>query len=364
MERGRSRCLPRRPKALPTCNDMTDSYSTIGFSIVLVATMPVACDNGTSNPTTAASTTSVTRAASTVGAGGSGGSSASAGGAGGEGAGWPEPPPDYCNLCQLTDTFPIATTQLIELSGLAASADHAGAYYAHNDSGDTARFFALDSMGADLGVYTLEAATATDIEDIARGPCGAGSCLFIADTGDNDLERASYVIFRVAEPDMLAPGTYSTLPSRLLLEYPDGPRNAEALIVHPQTGEMWLLPNEPATANTGIYHAPGGLQPNVSTTLTKVGEFATPQGTQYVSGADMHPMGYGVLVRTFSHLFYYARSGPEEPLEEAFQRAPCVMPVANEIQGEAVAWTAGGHGYVTASEGQGNVLHHAACTTQ
>ena len=117
-------------------------------------------------------------------------------------------------------------------------------------------------------------------------------------------------------------------PSQLKLEYPNGPRNAEALIVHPQTGEIWLLPNEPGTSNTGIYHAPGGLQPNVLTTLTKVGEFATPQGIPFVSGADLHPMGYGVLVRTFSHLFYYARSGPEEPLEEAFQRAPCVMPVA------------------------------------
>ena len=331
----------------------------LALSSLLAST---SCGNGSTAPTGTTRTASVTRAASTVGAGGSGGTSV--GGAGGEGAGWPEPPPDYCNLCQLTDTFPIATPQLIELSGLAASADHSGAFYAHNDSGDTARFFALDAMGADLGVYTLEAGIADDIEDIARGPCGAGSCLFIADVGDNDLQRAVYVIYRVAEPDMLAPGTYSTLPSQLKLEYPNGPRNAEALIVHPQTGEMWLLPNEPGTSNTGIYHAPGGLQPNVLTTLTKLGEFAAPQGIPFVSGADLHPMGYGVLVRTFSHLFYYARSGPEEPLEEAFQRAPCVMPVANEDQGEAVAWTPAGDGYVTASEGPGNVLHHAACTTQ
>src|SRR5262245_54001674 len=157
---------------------MSDSYGFF-FSVFVTGTLFVACSNGASNPTTAASSAAVTRAASTVGAGGAGGTSSSAGGAGGEGAGWPEPPPDYCNLCQLTDTFPIATPQLIELSGLAASADHAGAFYAHNDSGDTARFFALDAMGADLGVYTLEAGVADDIEDIARGPCGAGSCLFI-----------------------------------------------------------------------------------------------------------------------------------------------------------------------------------------
>jgi hypothetical protein len=343
---------------------MSDSYGLF-FPALLAGTIFVACSDGASNPTTAASSAAVTRAASTVGAGGSGAAGGGdLGGAGGEGAGWPEPPPDYCNLCQLTDTFPIATPLLIELSGLAASADHSGAFYAHNDSGDTARFFALDSMGADLGVYTLEAVVAQDFEDIARGPCGAGSCLFIADVGDNDLQRFVYQIYRVPEPDMLAPGTYSALPSQLKLEYPNGSRNAEALIVHPQTGEIWLLPNEPGTSNTGIYHAPGGLQPNVLTTLTKLGEFATPQGIPFVSGADLHPMGYGVLVRTFSHLFYYARSGPEEPLEETFQRAPCVMPVANEDQGEAVAWTAAGDGYVTASEGPGNVLHHAACTTQ
>ena len=48
-------------------------------------------------------------------------------------------------------------SQVGELSGLAASSKHPGILYAHNDSGDTARFFALSeaaSFQAELHLVT------------------------------------------------------------------------------------------------------------------------------------------------------------------------------------------------------------------
>ncbi|HLQ22792.1 MAG TPA: hypothetical protein VK132_06290, partial [Gemmatimonadales bacterium] len=57
--------------------------------------------------------------------------------------------------------------------------------------------------GADRGFVRIRGARAVDWEDIALGPCltQPGACLFIADTGDNEMARKSVVIYAVAEPD-------------------------------------------------------------------------------------------------------------------------------------------------------------------
>ena len=49
-------------------------------------------------------------------------------------------------------------------------------FFAHNDSGDTARFFAVSRTSVVMQTFNLDGATATDWEDIASGPCPAGRC--------------------------------------------------------------------------------------------------------------------------------------------------------------------------------------------
>jgi hypothetical protein len=50
-----------------------------------------------------------------------------------------------------------------------------------------------------------------------------------------------------------------------------------------------------------------------------------------------------------------------QTLEAALAGPPCEMPVMLELQGESVAFTADGRGYVTASEMTGQSLHFASC---
>ena len=45
----------------------------------------------------------------------------------------------------------------------------------------------------------------------------------------------------------------------------------------------------------------------------------------------------------------------------AIESAPCVVPVAGEAQGEAIAWTRSGEGYLTVSEGANPDLHAVQC---
>ena len=39
------------------------------------------------------------------------------------------------------------------------------------------RFFAIDAAGSPLATFTVSGASAVDWEDIARGPCPAGTCV-------------------------------------------------------------------------------------------------------------------------------------------------------------------------------------------
>src|SRR4051812_14016824 len=73
-------------------------------------------------------------------------------------------PPD-CSRCEawgLPQILAPLPPVLEELSGLAVSAAHRGVVYAHNDSGDSARFFAFRIDGVPLGEFRLEGVDAID----------------------------------------------------------------------------------------------------------------------------------------------------------------------------------------------------------
>src|SRR5512134_1710243 len=81
---------------------------------------------------------------------------------------------------------------LRESSGLALSKTQPGVIWSHNDSGDTPTLYAIDLKARLLATVMVDNAVAQDWEDIAAGPCPlgeGGSCLYIADTGNNGLER-------------------------------------------------------------------------------------------------------------------------------------------------------------------------------
>jgi len=78
----------------------------------------------------------------------------------------------------------VANPAIDELSGLVQSTAHPGVLWANNDSGDSARVFAVGSDGADLGTVMVSGATATDWEDLALGPGpGGGDHLYVGDLG-------------------------------------------------------------------------------------------------------------------------------------------------------------------------------------
>jgi hypothetical protein len=242
---------------------------------------------------------------------------------------------------------------LTELSGLAASRVHPGLLYTHNDSGDSARFFAITQQATVAAEIHLSGATATDWEDISVGPCPAGSCVYIGDTGDNKSDRTQYVIYRVTEPTTLpSDGSVVTVASyeSFPFVYPDGPHNAETLMVHPQTGRVFIVLKETGVP-APVYEMPLPLQKDTVVTLQQVATLAIPPAEGLVTDGAFHPCGDRALIRTTgaTGLFELARlTGGTVP--SIFGSTPVSVPVPSEPQGEAVTWALDGRSYFTASE--------------
>src|SRR2546426_6138443 len=133
-----------------------------------------------------------------------------------------------------------------ESSGIAASRAHPGVLWTHNDSGDDAYVYATDLAGADRGFVRIRGARAVDWEDIALGPCPTrrAACLYIADTGDNEMARKSVVIYAVAEPDPpdRHSGPFRSAPAAALrLKYVGGPDGVEAIYRAPRDSALYLV---------------------------------------------------------------------------------------------------------------------------
>jgi hypothetical protein len=265
--------------------------------------------------------------------------------------------PPMCGGCGTGDwgtPSPVGTipsSQLPELSGLASSQQHAGTLYAHNDSGDTARFFAIDESARFLARIDMPGALAIDWEDIAVGRCPSGWCVFIADIGDNDLNRTECTIYRVPEPTTVPTdgSTITTTFDRLPFVYPDGLHNAETLLVDPQSQRIFVVTKEEGSVSSRVYELPSPVTPNVRATLVFVGTLSVPWTAGAITGGAFNSCGDRVLIRSNTTMFELERP-PSDDLVSIFSATAVPVPLAVEPQGEAVTYAADGRRYFTASE--------------
>lgn len=246
---------------------------------------------------------------------------------------------------------------LDEVSGVVASRQNARVLWMHNDSGDSARVFAVRDDAVLLGIYELENATSVDWEDIALGPgpVPGADYLYIGDIGDNDEVRASIVVYRVREPSVPADaGASSSLGGveAFALRYPAGAadggyiaHNAETLLIDPVSGQLFIVTK--SSRGSLVYRSPP-LSSNAPNTLELVATLHLP-GDGLATGGDIAPSG-AILIRTYSKALLWPRS-PGASVGSALLAEPCPVPLETEGQGEAVAFAPDGNGYFTTSEG-------------
>lgn len=307
------------------------------------------------------------------GGGPSGGGAPSTGGAGPDG-GTPEDggsdasaeagPPACPTFGAGVPTGKVVKAAITEASGIVESRKTAGVFFVHNDSGDSARVFAIGEDGKDLGTYVFGGAGAVDWEDIALGPGpkAGENYLYAGDIGDNPSTRPDVKIYRVAEPkvDPTAAPTTITLSGveTFTLKYPDGAHNAETLLVDPLTSDLFIVVKADGTSPVFRAKAPlssaGPMTMELVATLV-FGSGALPGG-KATTGGDISAAGDLIAVRTYGSAFAWRRTAGTS-VGDAFAGAPCPIPLEQEPQGEALGFLADGSGYVTLSEGTSQPLY-------
>ncbi|WP_125911345.1 MULTISPECIES: hypothetical protein [Pseudonocardia] len=233
--------------------------------------------------------------------------------------------------------------RLAELSGLVtegAPGERPQRYHAIVDGGGTAQVFTLDPAGCAVTGERSAPVRVTDVEDLGRSPDGD---LWLADIGDNTARRESVrlVVLPVDRP----PRTYD-------LVYPDGPRDAEAVLVA-DDGTPLIVDKTSGAA--GLYRPAEPLAEGRPLELERVTDVVLPYsataggplgaiGTRTITGGAVGPPdadgGRAAALRTYTDAWLFPLpDGPVtgDVLVEALRGAPLQVPLPGEAQGEAVA---------------------------
>ena len=201
-----------------------------------------------------------------------------------------------------------------------------------NDSGDDAVVYVVDrASGQTVGRTTYTDDEVTDVEALAPGRDGT---LWVGDIGDNPWQRSSVAVYELPTPTA---GDASVTAQRYDLVYEGGPRDAEALLVHPQTGRLYVVSK--GLFGGQLFEAPPRLsaeKPNVLRPVADVSGLVT-DGTFF-------PDGDFVALRSYSNLTILSAQG---------WRNVQGMPLPDQDQGEGVAMTASARSVLISTEGKG-----------
>lgn len=239
--------------------------------------------------------------------------------------------------------FTFQDSRLTEVSGIAASSMNDGVVWVHNDSGDEPVLYGVGSNGKTTMTLRLSGARAVDWEDMAVG----GRHLFAGDIGDNRERRTDIQIYRVAEPSVFD-GERTIDAERMDLRYPDGAQDAEALLVHPKTGEIGIV-TKVDDGPARLYVAPG----------FSTGRFtlrnAASVPVESATGAAVSPDGRAIVVRDYVQAFLFDLDGDD--LASAFDAPGKRIDMPFAIQAEAITFSADGRSLLTTNEGSGATVH-------
>ena len=247
---------------------------------------------------------------------------------------------------------PAATLQRVaelpEGSGLAASRRTPGRFWSHNDSGEP-ELFALDRNGRVIGRLSISGAAVDDWEAVAVGPCPSGSCIYVADIGDNDAKRKRVTIYRIPEP--AAPSGSVAVADVFHATYPDGAHDAESLLVT-QEGRL-LIVTKGDTGPVSLYRFPNELRTGTTLRLERVGaarDQRPPAENDRITDGAVSPDGRWIVLRTTQSLTFYR--APDLLAGNWREAGRVALKAVAEPQGEGVTFASHDSLYLM-SEGGG-----------
>lgn len=276
------------------------------------------------------------------------------------------------------DVALVADLGLKEVSGFAQGVANEGVAWAVADAGNAASVYGVSTTTGETRLVVELPVDNVDFEDIAVGPCPdlAGPCVYVADTGDNDLSRDHVVVYAFPEPvvaDDAAAGTTALDAVWILpMKFPnDESVDVEAVAVLPDASAILLFEKTLGTeARIFAAKAPWTLAVDDETppaVLENSGTVDTGSGDDdLITGASAHWSGKRLLLRTKTQIVEFTADGPAGflDLSSSTPRQELPSPDGEGGRGEAVSYAANGVDVVTVAEADLDavpVLHKSAC---
>ncbi|OLT14880.1 hypothetical protein BJF78_17180 [Pseudonocardia sp. CNS-139] len=210
-----------------------------------------------------------------------------------------------------------------------------GAVWAMSDGGRRVDLLRLDPDDCSVTDRRTADVDPYDAEDLALGPDGA---FWVADTGDNERRRTTIAV--VVVPSRGEPRLHR-------LTYPDGPHDAEALLVDTQ-GRPVVVTKDIARGRLPHRRTAGGRGPDPARPDRRGDVPAVDHGGR-AGRRHRQPGGHGRRDerrrrgRRPAQLHRrLALPGARRDLVAALQQPPVQVPLPGEPQGEAVAFEADG----------------------
>lgn len=236
---------------------------------------------------------------------------------------------------------------LAELSGIIASINNPGMFWVHNDSGDDANVYLIDSAARLMKTYRLEGIEAIDIEDIAWVELDGRSHIVLGDIGDNRAKRNHISLYVFPEPHFVQGNGMDTIKRNDIkikeMNYPGNGRDAEAFFIDPLDKQLYLISKR--EFNSVLYTANIFNQSGRTILLKPLIKFPFT----FITAADISHNRDAIVMKSLTNIYYWPLSY-NEPIVEALKKDFLPVMYEPEPQGEAITFDRFSDGFFTISE--------------
>ena len=212
--------------------------------------------------------------------------------------------------------------------------------------------------GSHLGSLRLKGILARDWEDMCIGPGPKKNIdyLYVADIGDNFSKFKKKRIHRFKEPIInLKANSPFDLKIKdfdtIVFTYPDGNRDAEALMIDPITKDLYILSKRESLVS--IYRLPFPQSTSKVIEAEKVGIFEVSPEKSYrrsdqITAADISPDGKRIIIKTYYEIIMI--NNFDNNISSALSSKQIKLDYTPVRGGEAICWSWDQSGYYTISE--------------
>lgn len=258
--------------------------------------------------------------------------------------------------------FTFSDPRIRESSGLVRSQSNPGCYWTHNDSGDLARLYLVDSQGTTQMIVDLDGVPAIDWEDLTMAYFDGKPHLVVGDIGGNTSARKHLMLHVLPEPKRTSkPEAAEGEEHRILrpvqsieVEIPGGVTDYEALGAIPDSGQSTstsLLLVEKGIAGGQVYSVTVDLDPQRRPSRAlRLGQVAIA----YATGCAVSEDGKHFAVLSYASVSIFERQtqsdGSLEDWSSALGRRPRVVQLPRIHQAEAICFDHEGESVLVTSE--------------